>query len=152
MPQNELCTCLGRRYREVQHVTQRERAWAAAAWSRLQARRWRRLAAGQPTAHSTSAAPSLGLQRRARVVGRMRHAAGSCTRRSSGPRLLQRGLRVVEALRRSTPGGVRLCVGAPRQTRLPPARRHRQTGRPARVRGETRVASQHKASKLLVAP
>ena len=63
----------------------------------------------------------------ARVVGRVGHGAGkgyrgtAGTRRSSGPRLLPRGLRVVEALRGSTPGSTRLCVGAPRQARLPPA-------------------------------
>ena len=99
---------------------------AAAAWSRLRARSWRRLAAGQPTAHSTSGAPTPGLQRRARVVRRVGHEAGvgyggtAGTRRSSGPRLLQCGLRVVEALRGSTPGSARLCVGAPRQARPPP--------------------------------
>ena len=64
----------GARYREIQHVTQRDQA--AAVWSRLQVRSWRRLAAGQPTAHSTSGAPSPGLQRRARVVGRLGHGAG----------------------------------------------------------------------------
>ena len=80
-------------------------------------------------AHSTSGAPSPGLQRRARVVVRIGHGAGvryggtAGTRRSSGPRLLQRGLRVVEALRGSTPGSARLCVGAPRQARLPPSTR-----------------------------
>ena len=68
----------GARYREVQHVTQRERVWRT---------RQRRHgpdskrgagdgAAGQPTAHSTSGAPSPGLQRRARVVGRVGHGAG----------------------------------------------------------------------------
>ena len=62
-------------------------------------------------------------------MGGVGHGAGvgyggtAGTRRSSGPRLLQRGLLVVEALRGSTPGSARLGVGAPRQVRLPPAHR-----------------------------
>jgi len=106
----------GARYREDQHVTQRARVahQAAAAWTRPQALSWQRLAAGQPTAHSTSGAPSPGPQRHAKVVGRIGHeAAGTAgTRHSSGPRLLLRGLRVVEVLLGSTPGGARPCVGA----------------------------------------
>ena len=71
-----------------------------------------------------------------RVVGRIGHGAGvgyggncwhsSLQRPPTGPRLLQQGLVFVEALP-STPGSARLCVGVPRQARLP-ARRPPGTG------------------------
>ena len=50
---------------------------AAPAWSTRQARNWRLLAAGQPTTHSTSGAPSTGRQRRAGVAGRAGRGAGA---------------------------------------------------------------------------
>ena len=50
---------------------------AAAALSRRQARSWRLLAAGQPTTHCTSGAPSPGRLRRARVAGRAGRGAGA---------------------------------------------------------------------------
>jgi len=75
---------------------------AAAAWSIRQAQSWRRLAAGLPTAHSTSDAPSLGLRRLAEAAGCVGPGAGAgCgetagTRRSTAPRFQQRGQRAAD--------------------------------------------------------
>ena len=67
------------------------------------------------------------------------------------PASAARTILVAEAFGGSTPGSARFCAGA--ATRATPSRASAAgTGRPARVRGETSVASQHKASPLLVAP
>ena len=101
----------GARHREVQHVTQRERVW------RTRQRRHgpdSKRGAGDGALQGNRQHTPPAARRRARVVGRVGHGAGvgyggtAGTRRCSGPRLLQRGLRVVEALRGSTPGSARL--------------------------------------------
>ena len=104
---------------------------AAAALSRRQARSWRLLAAGQPTTHSTSGAPSPGRLRRASVAGRAgRGAEAGCggtvgTPRSIGPLLQQRGQPAAEAPLASAPGTVRPCACVPQQARPPSERRPR---------------------------